>query len=364
MFSPLTLGEIEVPNRILMAPLTRSRALEPGNVPHALNATYYRQRASAGLIVSEATQVSPHGRGYPYTPGIHSAEQIAGWSRVTEAVHAEGGRIFLQLWHVGRISHVDLLGGAPPVAPSAIRADAQTLLSRETGPVPVSEPRALDADEIPGIIEAFRDGARNAMSAGFDGVEIHGANGYLIDQFTRDGSNQRTDDWGGSLANRLRLPLALAEAVADEVGAGRTGYRISPTGSFGDISDSNPGATFTALSEGLSELDLAYLHVVESFAGSERDDAIIAPIRRAFAGAYIANGGYDQDLATARLTADHCDAVAFGTLFISNPDLPRRMRLGAPLNAADPSTYYGAGPEGYADHAAMTEAEIRRAEGT
>jgi N-ethylmaleimide reductase len=360
--SPLTLGPLTLPNRVLMAPLTRSRSGQPGDIPRSLNATYYAQRASAGLIISEATQISQQGKGYASTPGIHSAEQIAGWRRVTDAVHDAGGRIFNQLWHVGRISHTDLQpGGGAPVAPSAIRATSQTYTSAGSGFVRVSMPRALETDEIGGIVGQYRDAARNALEAGFDGVEIHGANGYLIDQFTRSGTNRRSDRYGGSLENRLRFPLEVAEAVAGVWGGERVGYRISPTGAFNDMSDDNPGGTFTALATGLGQLGLVYLHVAEAFAGSPRDEAVMGAIRGAFPGVYIANGGYTGESGEARLAQGKADAIAFGSLFIANPDLPERLRAGAPLNEPDQSTFYGGDARGYTDYPFVDESERVRA---
>ena len=351
LFEPLTVGDVRLPHRVLMAPLTRNRATQPGDVPSALNAEYYAQRASAGLIITEATQVSPQGKGYMATPGIHSDEQVEGWKLVTSAVHEKGGRVFLQLWHVGRISHTDLQpDGAAPVAPSAIRAEAQTFVSPETGMVPVSEPRELETKEIPGLIRQYADAAQRAKHAGFDGVEIHGANGYLLDQFTRDGTNKRADKYGGSLENRLALPVEVVRAVVRVWGPGRVGYRVSPTGSFNDMRDSNPAKTFGALAEKLSAYRLAYLHVAEAFAGSPRDDDILGAIRRCFSGPYIANGTYTAELARERIEAGKADAFAFGEPFIANPDLPERFRRGAPLNEPDKSTYYGGDHRGYTDY--------------
>ncbi len=347
----LTVGAITLPNRVLMAPLTRARSAQPGDIPQAINATHYAQRASAGLIIAEASQISPQGKGYAFTPGIYSAEQVEGWRLVTDAVHEAGGRIFLQLWHVGRVSHVDLQpNGADPVAPSAIRSPAQTIISATSGRVDVSMPRALETDEIPGIVEQYRSAAQNAKDAGFDGVEIHGANGYLLDQFSRTGTNKRTDAYGGSLENRLRLPLEVADAVVGVWGADRVGYRISPTGDFNGMSDDNPAQTFSTLATALSDRGLAYLHVVEEFRGSTRDEAILDPIREAFKGVYIANGGYTAATAQERISSGKADAIAFGALFIANPDLPERLRLGADLNEPDPSTFYGGDEKGYNDY--------------
>jgi N-ethylmaleimide reductase len=357
LFQPLTLGALELPNRIVMAPLTRSRSEQPGDLPWALNAEYYAQRASAGLIIAEATQVSPMGKGYAFTPGIHSAAQVEGWKLVTDAVHAAGGTIFLQLWHVGRISHVDLLpGGAEPVAPSAIAANSQTYISADSGMVPVSTPRALATDEIAGVVGEFRLGAENAKAAGFDGVEIHGANGYLLDQFTRDGSNKRDDAYGGTLENRLRFPLEVAQAVAEVWGADRVGYRVSPVGEFNDMQDANPVETFGALATGLSDLGLAYIHVAEAFAGQARDEATCSAVRDAFGGVYLANGGITPEAADTRVATGAADAVAFGTLFIGNPDLVARIGQDAELNEADPASYYGGDAKGYTDYPTLEAA--------
>lgn len=363
LLSTVSFGEIESQNRVFMAPLTRSRSQQPGDIPWELNTGYYRQRASAGLIITEATQISPQGKGYAFTPGIHSDEQIQGWKKITDAVHKEGGKIFLQLWHVGRISHTDLQpDGESPVAPSAIRAESQTYTSKESGMVPVSEPRALDSGELPGIVEQFRIGAENAKKAGFDGVEIHGANGYLLDQFTRDGSNQRTDSYGGSVTNRIRLPLEVTRAVVEVFGAGRVGYRISPLGTFNDINDSNPAETFGELATEFGKLKLAYIHTVEAFAGMTRDDEnerVHTIVRENFkntgGGIYIGNGGLTPEDAEQRISEGKADAVAFGTLYISNPDLPERIAADGPYNDADQSTFYGGDAAGYTDYPALEE---------
>src|SRR5215475_2893516 len=294
LFSPYRLGELELANRVVMAPMTRSRAVA-GNVPNPLAATYYAQRASAGLIVTEATQVSLQGVGYIRTPGIHSAEQVAGWKKVTGAVHQAGGRIFLQLWHVGRISHPDFHGGELPVAPSAIAAQGQVLTAK--GPQQMVTPRALTLAELPGVVEQFRRGAENAKAADFDGVELHGANGYLLDQFLRDGSNRRTDAYGGKVENRARLPLEVTKAVIDVWGADRVGYRISPNGAFNSMSDSDPVRTFSHMAEQLNKLGIVYLHVVDPVAdGAKRVSALL---RRRFNRTYIVNGGFDLDSANA-----------------------------------------------------------------
>lgn len=351
VFSTFRLGPLTLPNRAVMAPMTRNRA-GPGNVPTSLNATYYAQRASAGLIISEATQISPQGVGYPGTPGIHSAEQVAGWKLVTNAVHAAGGRIFLQLWHVGRISHPSLQpDGALPVAPSAIRPEGQAWTS--TGLQPYVTPRALEPNEIAGIIADFRRGALHAQQAGFEGVELHGANGYLVDQFLRDKTNRRRDRYGGSALNRARFLIEVTESLISEWGAERVGVRLSPTNPFNDIADSNPAATFaTAIGE-LNRLNLAYLHAVEPAVGDpvasgEMPD--IRNFRRLWRGALMANKGYDLPRANAALHDGVADLVSFAQLFLANPDLPERFRCGAALNRPDRKSFYGGAAHGYTDY--------------
>ncbi|MEL6498910.1 MAG: alkene reductase [Planctomycetota bacterium] len=364
LLSPITFGDIEAPNRVFMAPLTRSRSAQPGDVPQDMNAVYYAQRAGAGLIISEATQISPQGKGYAFTPGIHSDEQVTGWKQVTDAVHAAGGRIVLQLWHVGRISHTDLQpDGSAPVAPSALRASSQTYTSKESGMVQVSEPRALETDEIAGIVDDFRRAAENAKRAGFDGVEIHGANGYLLDQFTRDGVNKRDDQYGGSIENRIRFPLEVAHAVVDVWGAGRVGYRVSPLGQFNDLTDSAPEATFGELAAGLGKLGLAYLHAVESFGDQPRDaenDRVHASIAARFKDAggsiYIGNGGLDAEQGEQRVADGKADAIAFGKLFISNPDLPARIAQDGPYNEWNQETFYSGTEQGYTDYPSLEAA--------
>jgi N-ethylmaleimide reductase len=350
LFAPATLGSVPVANRIVMAPLTRSRAAA-GNVPHALNARYYAQRASAGLIISEATQITPQGQGYPKTPGIHSQEQIAGWQGVTQAVHQRGGKIFLQLWHVGRISHpVTLADGGLPVAPSALQPAGE--IYTEQGMKPFVTPRALETAEIPTLVEDFRRAAANAKTAGFDGVEIHAANGYLLDEFLRDGTNRRTDGYGGSVANRGRLLREVTEAVLTVWEPGQVGVRLSPVNPFNDIADSAPQATFEAVTEQLNAYRLAYLHVVED----PSSDFDFQRLRQIFNGAYIANGGYDRARAIAAVDADQADFIAFGKLFISNPDLPERLRRDGPYNAPRPDSFYAGGAEGYDDYPALAAA--------
>jgi N-ethylmaleimide reductase len=351
VFSPYRLGDLALANRMVMAPMTRSRAVD-GNVPSPLAPTYYAQRASAALIVTEATQVSPQGVGYIRTPGIHSDAQVAGWRKVTDAVHTAGGKIFLQLWHVGRISHPDFHGGALPVAPSAIAADGEVFTTR--GRTRMVVPRALEASELPGIVAQFARGARNAKAAGFDGVELHGANGYLLDQFLRDGSNARTDQYGGSIRNRARFPLEVTEAVVGVLGADRVGYKISPNGSFNSMSDSDPIATFGYIAAELNRLHLAHLHVTEGVSGPMAPPpgtALAAPIlRRKFSGALILNGGYDAHSAEAAIAGSQADLIAFGVPFLANPDLPLRYAKHAPLNAPDPATFYAGEAKGYTDY--------------
>jgi N-ethylmaleimide reductase len=358
LFETYKLGAITLKNRAVMAPLTRNRAIE-GLVPNPLAVEYYGQRASAGLLITEASQVSQQGQGYQDTPGIYSQAQADGWRKVTDRVHDKGGRIYVQLWHVGRISHTSLqANSAAPVAPSAIRAKGKTFVGGTFADV--SEPRALELGEIPGIIDDFRRAAANALKAGFDGVEIHGANGYLLDQFAKDGANKRTDNYGGSIENRARLMLEVSKAVVAEAGANRTGIRISPVTPANDISDSNPQSLFDHIVDGLSALKLVYLHVVEGATGGARD---IAPfdydsLRKRFSGAYIANNGYDFKLANEVLEHNKADLIAFGKLFISNPDLVERLKLGAPLAAYDNTTFYGGGAKGYTDYPALAGAAV------
>jgi N-ethylmaleimide reductase len=358
LFETYKLGPITLANRFVMAPLTRNRAAPGTFVPAALAADYYGQRASAGLLITEASQVSQQGQGYQDTPGIYTKEQVAGWRKITDRVHERGGKIFIQLWHVGRISHTALqANGAAPVAPSAIRAKGKTFVNGTFADV--SEPRALELSEIPGIIDDFRRATRNALEAGFDGVELHGANGYLLEQFAKDGTNKRLDAYGGSIENRARLTLEVSKAVVAEAGADRTGIRISPVTPANDISDSNPQALYDHIVDGLSALKLVYLHVVEGATGGPRD---IAPfdyssLRKRFSGAYVANNGYDFDLATKVLEAGSADLIAFGKPFISNPDLVERLKKGAALNEWDKNTFYGGGAKGYTDYPTLESAE-------
>ncbi|MBN6101009.1 alkene reductase [Xanthomonas sp. CFBP 8703] len=351
LFAPLRLGAIELANRIVMAPLTRNRAEGEGRIPSPLAPEYYGQRAGAGLIVAEATQISPMGQGYMDTPGIYSEAQVAAWKQVTAEVHRRGGRIVLQLWHVGRISHVSLLpDGAAPVAPSALRANAKTYTAE--GFSDVSAPRALRLDEIPALLEDFRHAARNAIAAGFDGVEVHAANGYLIDQFLRDGSNHRDDAYGGSIENRTRLLFEVVQAVAQEIGAERTGVRLSPVTPANDAHDSDPQPLFERAVERLDPLGLAFLHVIEGATGGPRDNIAFdyAALRAKFRGPWLVNNGYDKALAERVLGAGAADAVAFGRPFIANPDLVERLRRDAPLNPLDADTLYGGGAKGYTDY--------------
>ena len=337
-----------------MAPLTRNRAA-PGFVPSDITAEYYGQRASAGLIITEATQISQQGQGYQDTPGIYTKEQIDGWRKVTAAVHEKGGRIVLQLWHVGRISHVDLqANGGAPVAPSAIRAATKVFVNNVFADV--SEPRALEIDELAGIVNDFREAAANAIEAGFDGVEVHGANGYLLEQFAKDGSNVRTDAYGGSVENRARLMLEVTAAIAEEVGAARTGIRISPVSPANGISCSDPQTQFDYIVDQMEALGIAYIHVVEGATGGPRD---VAPfdygsLRRRFSKTYIANNGYNLELATSHLADGKADLFAFGRPFIANPDLVERLQSGAPLAQIDPATLYGGGAAGYTDYPRFT----------
>lgn len=350
--TPVRVGEYDLPNRIVMAPMTRARAAEDG-LPTSSTAEYYAQRASAGLIVTEGAQVSHQARGYIATPGIHTDEQVSAWRAVTDRVHARSGRIFLQLWHVGRVSHPFFQDGALPVGPSALPVEGQAFTPE--GPVPIPVPRALELSEIPGIVEQFANGARRAMEAGFDGVEIHGANGYLLDQFLRDGANQRGDAYGGSPAGRARLAIEVVEAVAAVCGAGRVGYRVSPWFSMYSMSDSDPAATYGFLASALAG-KLAYLHVVEPVSGQGAIAAgqrLTSAIRQGFGGPVIANGGHDAGSADNAIAAGEADLVSFGVPFIANPDLPARFERGAALAQPDQATIYGGGDKGYIDYPPM-----------
>ncbi len=364
LFQPVRLGRYELANRIVMAPLTRSRSRSDG-VPHSsLAAAYYQQRATAGLIVAEGTNISAQARGYAFTPGIYTKEQIEGWQPVTEAVHEKGGRIFVQLWHVGRISHPSLQpDGALPVAPSPLRPDVQAFT--ETGFQPCVTPRPLETDEIPGLIEDYRHAAHSALAAGFDGVEIHAANGYLIEQFLRDSTNLRNDIYGGALHNRVRLLLEVTEAVSRECGGDRVGIRLSPVSPVNDIGpDHDPAATYGYAVEQLNAFGPAYIHVIEGATQGPRDAVPFdyEALRRSFKGFYIANNGYDRALAQQTLALGHADLIAFGRAFIANPDLVERLRIGARLAAPQRETLYGGGREGYSDYPALTPAERAEAQ--
>lgn len=347
LFDPITIGDLTLKNRIIMAPLTRARAVGPGRVPNALMAAYYAQRASAGLILSEATSVCPQGVGYADTPGIWSDEQVEGWRQVTAAVHAAGGRIFMQLWHVGRMSAPMFLDGAAPVAPSAIAASGHVSLVRP--PQAFVTPRALDTNELPGIVAAYRKGAENAKKAGFDGVELHGANGYLLDQFLQDSTNRRTDAYGGPVENRARLMLEATDACIAVWGAARVGVHLAPRCDAHDMGDSDPRATFLYVVRQLRARGIAFLFARETLGA----DRLGPELKAAFGGVYIANEGMDKDAAGQLLLAGEADAIAFGRLFIANPDLPRRLETGAPLNTPDPATFFDAGAGGYTDYPAL-----------
>lgn len=353
LFSPVKLGSIALNNRIVMAPLTRNRAGE-GGVPQVINATYYEQRATAGLIITEATPISAMAHGYPALPGIYTVAQVAGWKEVTKAVHAKGGKIVLQLWHVGRISHPSLLpDNALPVAPSAIKPAGKAFTYN--GLEDFVTPRALDAAELPAIVHDYTHATQCALDAGFDGVEIHAANGYLLDQFLRDGSNTRTDNYGGSIENRTRLLLAVTAAVVAVAGADKVGVRISPVNPFNDMQDSNPQALFNYVAKALSAYNLAYLHVVEGGIHGGGDFEVIdfAQIRQNFNGGYIANLAYDKARGNAAISNGSADAIAFGVPFIANPDLVERYKTGAPLNEADAQLFYGGSEKGYIDYPSL-----------
>ncbi len=357
LFDPLQLGDISLSNRIIMAPLTRGRAGD-SRIPNALMVEYYAQRAEAGLIISEATAISAQGYGWAGAPGLYTDAMESGWKNVTDAVHKRGGKMVLQLWHMGRLSHpVFQPNGILPVAPSAIKADGFT--RDASGKKEYVTPRALEASELPGIIEDYVQATKRALRAGFDGVEVHGANGYLLDQFIRDGSNHRTDEYGGSIENRLRFPLEVVEAVVAEAGAGRVGIRLSPTNPNGGTADSDPLKTFTSAANALSGFNLAYLHVMEPApeSGKAFSGPFVTPeIRKAYRGNLIVNGGYDLGSGTKAVDEIGAQAVAYGVPFIANPDLVRRLKMNAPLNAADPSTFYSEGAKGYTDYPVMEQA--------
>jgi N-ethylmaleimide reductase len=350
LFSPVKLGSIALSNRMVMAPLTRNRAGE-GGVPQDINVTYYAQRASAGLIITEATPISPMGHGYPLLPGIYTDAQVAGWKKITDAVHAKGGKMVMQLWHVGRISHPSLLPNeALPVAPSAIKPAGKAFTYQ--GLVDYVTPHALEVSELPAIVNDYVQAAKNALKAGFDGVEIHSANGYLLDQFLRDGSNHRTDNYGGSFENRARLLMQVTKAVVDAVGSDKVGLRLSPVNPFNDMKDSNPQALFNYVTEQLNQFNLAYLHVVEGgiHGGGVAEPFDFAAMRKLCKSAYMANLSYDKARGNAAIASGHADAVAYGVPFIANPDLVERFRQDAPLNEADSSSFYGGSEKGYTDY--------------
>jgi N-ethylmaleimide reductase len=354
LFTPYTLGDLTLPNRMVMAPLTRNRADENG-VPKPMTATYYAQRADAGLLITEATQVSEKATGYVFTPGAYTGEQARGWRTVTDAVHDKGGRIFNQLWHTGRVSHPSLQpGGTDPIAPSAVRAD--TMVFTPSGFEPATRPRSLAVDEIPTIVSQFAQAAQTAKGAGFDGVEVHGANGYLIEQFLKDGANQRTDAYGGDIPSRTRFALEVLQAVVAVWGPGRVGFRISPRGVFNDMYDSDPLTLYSRLAAALNALPLAYLHIVEPLPGhptfaSQEDVPPVGPnLRKIYEGTIIINGGYGKETAERAIAEDAADLVAFGVPYLANPDLVERYRRNAPLNEADEGTFYGGDERGYTDY--------------
>jgi N-ethylmaleimide reductase len=356
LLSPYKLGNLELSNRIIMAPLTRARA-GVERLPNALMKEYYVQRVSAGLIISEATNISEQGAGWNETPGIHNDEQVRNWRTITDAVRARGGKIFLQLWHTGRASHPDFQpNGNLPVSASAIRPQGE--IHTQMGKKPYVTPRALEIDEIPGIVRDYAQATRRAQEAGFDGVEIHAANGYLIDQFLRDGSNHRNDAYGGSIENRARFLLEVTEAVVDAWSADRVGVRLSPTNPFNDMRDSDPIATFTYAAEALNQFGLAYLHVLEALPGhflAAEGDRVSPYLRQAFKGTLMVNGGYDRELGNNAIASGEADLVAYGIPFIANPDLPERFAKNASLNEPDPTTFYAPGAKGYTDYPTLKQ---------
>ena len=349
LFSPAQLGAISLKNRIVMAPLTRSRAPKENGVPQPMNVTYYEQRATAGLIVTEATPISAMGHGYPFLPGIYTDEQVAGWKKVVAAVHAKGGKMVLQLWHVGRISHPSLLpNNVLPVAPSAIKPAGQ--LYTYEGMVDFVEPRALAASELPALVADYVHATQCALAAGFDGVEIHSANGYLLDQFLRDSTNKRSDNYGGSFENRTRLLMEVTKAVVAVAGSDKVGIRLSPANPFNDISDSDPQALFNYVVAELNQFNLAYLHVIEGDVGGKAQAFDFIALRKLFKNAYMANLGYDKARGNTAIASGHADVIAYGVPFIANPDLVERFRTDAPLNEADANTFYGGTEKGYIDY--------------
>lgn len=350
LFTPVSLGDIDIANRFVMAPLTRCRAID--HLPNALMAEYYAQRASAGLLITECTMVTEGTSAFGHDPGVYSSEQIAGWKQTTDAVHARGGKIALQIWHAGRAAHPLLNKGQEAVGPSAIAIDDE--VHTPEGKQPYTVPRELNKEDIATIVNDFRRAAANAIAAGFDGVEVHGANGYLIDQFLRDKANQRTDEYGGSLENRARLLFEVLEAVTEEIGAGRVGLRLSPLNSFNSMADSDPLGWMRYLATELNRFNLAYLHVMRAdFFGVQNGD-VLSIARECYHGKLMANMGYSPEEAAETLAANQSDVVAFGTGLLANPDLPERVKAGAELNAPDPDTFYTAGAEGYTDYPVMT----------
>lgn len=352
LFSPVKLGSITMSNRMVMAPLTRNRSSMEG-VPQDINVFYYEQRATAGLIITEATPISPMGHGYPLLPGIYTDAQVAGWKKVTDAVHAKGGKIVIQLWHVGRISHPSLLNGATPVAPSAVKPAGKAFTFK--GLEDYVEPRALDAEELPGIVADYVHATQCALKAGFDGVEIHAANGYLLDQFLRDGSNKRSDFYGGSIENRARFLMEVTKAVVEAIGSDKVGLRLSPVNPFNDMKDGSPQALFNYVTEQLNQFDLAYLHVVEGgiHSGGVADLFDFDAMRKLCKSPYMANLSYDKARGNAAIASGHADAVAYGVPFIANPDLVERFREDAPLVEADSKTFYGGNEKGYTDYPSL-----------
>ena len=353
LFSPIKLGKYDLKNRIFMAPMTRCRSVQE-NIPNEMMAEYYRQRATAGLIITEGSQVSTRGIGYPCTPGIHTREQVEGWKKVTQAVHEKGGRIFLQLWHVGRVSHSDYHKGELPVSASAVKPVGE--IYTPEGMKAFETPHALSVDEIAGVVKEYATGAKNAIEAGFDGVEIHGANGYLIDQFLRDGSNHRDDAYGGSVQNRARFLFEVIAAVCAEVGAEKVGLRLSPSGTFNDMTDSDPQSHFRYICQELNRYDLAYLHIIDALEGDIRHGANVVELdllREAYEGLLVTNGGYDLERGNAAIEKGLADAVSFGALYLANPDLPERFKAGAVLNTPAPETFYTQDEKGYLDYPFM-----------
>jgi len=359
LLSPVDLGGLRLANRVVMAPLTRSRANHANDAPQPMNAAYYAQRASAGLIISEATNITHEGKGYAYTPGIYTRAQIAGWRLVTDAVHAKDGKIFLQLWHVGRVSHPSLQpNGALPVSSSAVApTDAQAFT--EDGMKPIGVPRALETAEIPRIVDDYRRATENALDAGFDGVEIHGANAYLLDQFLRDGCNRRTDEYGGTVENRMRFPLAVVDAVVGIAGAARTGIRLSPAAEIGGLKDSDPPAVFFPFTRELSARKLAYVHVVEGMTQGPRDVGFdFHAMRALFDGPWMVNNGYTREMAIEAVASGYADLVAFGRAYLANPDLVERIREDVPFAESRKETWYGGGAEGYVDYPTATRSGV------